>query len=120
MAIDFSGAWLSNYSYHEGEDNSQHIVTFEGGTEIAGRSLVQPDGSELLLRLTHDAESNTLTGTWHETTSPAGPYKGRVFHGVLQLILNEVGDKAEGKWLGYNSNVTHVNTGNWKLEKKQQ
>src|SRR5688572_33047129 len=103
--LHLSGEWVSRYAYtssgkvHTGE----HIVVLqENDAALRGRSIPQDDGSVLELQLTHDTATNTLTGTWRETTSPGGYYKGAVFHGVLQLLLQEAGKEANGKWLGFN------------------
>lgn len=118
MAVNLSGEWTSSYSYHDGGDTSQHIIVFEGDANVKGKSLPQPDDSKLSLRLSYDDTTNTLTGTWREVTSPAGKYKGKAFHGALQLILNKAGDKAEGMWLGFSSDLTRINSGKWKLNRR--
>lgn len=114
---DFSGEWTSKYAYHESEDTSQHTMMFEHDNHLVGRSLPQADGSELTIELQHDADTNTLSGTWMEATSPTGQYRGAVFRGALHLILSASGDRAAGKWVGHNGALTRVNTGDWWLEK---
>lgn len=117
--MDFSGEWISAYSYHEGGNAGEHTLVFNtDGPVLVAQSLPQSDGSELTLRLEHDYENTSLTGTWCEVTSPGGRYRGDVFHGALQLVLDKAGVQAEGLWVGYNSDRTHVISGNWTLRKK--
>lgn len=115
----FTGHWLSTYTYHNGE-TGRHVLTFsaQNANEWLCKSVPQPDGSEVVLKLHYDKESSTLTGTWTEKTSPTGAYKGKVFHGVLQLIVNQDYTKAAGEWVGFNSGHTGVNAGSWKLERQ--
>lgn len=119
MAADFSGEWISRYTYHDGNESGEHVVVFEGGVELEGHSLPQSDDSELSLHLAYDQETNSLTGTWREKTSPTGHYGGKVFHGALQLLLNAAGDQAAGKWVGFNGDLTQVTVGEWTILKKQ-
>ena len=118
-----SGEWLSKYSYTSGTKGeavtSEHTIIFKAENPyLVGRSLPQADGSSVVLQLLHDPENRVLTGTWRETTSLAGKYKGVTFHGALQFLLDEDGHKAAGAWVGYNSTHTHINSGEWSLEKK--
>lgn len=117
--IDLSGNWTSRYTYHEDENGSEHTVVLSmEGNLLTGQSTPQPDGSSISLQLDYDPENHTLTGTWREATSPTSEYKGAVFHGALQLILNTENSIAEGRWVGFNSSCTKVNTGRWSLERK--
>lgn len=94
-----------------------HSVRMEQSDDrILVTSLANEEGSELSMELTRDGD--ILTGTWRERTSQAGSYKGRVFHGVLQLALNSEGTKAEGKWLGFNSHRAKINSGDWTLQRQ--
>jgi hypothetical protein len=116
-----SGQWRSHYSYQNSKKflhAGEHIVVFEVENEnTIGRSLPQKDGSELTLQLHYNEADCTLTGTWQEKTSPTGLYGGVVFYGAIQFIVNETGDSAKGKWVGFNSLRTQVKGGEWRLEK---
>lgn len=121
--ISFSGEWLSEYSYQPDDQaepltSSHLVVARDDGHNITVSSLLQDDGSELNLTLGYDEESKTLTGVWTETTSRAGRYRGMIFHGALQLLLNREGNVAAGKWVGFNSSRTKIKTGDWSLRKK--
>lgn len=59
-----------------------------------------------------------MTGTWYEKTSSSGEYRGSVFHGAVQFILNTELGTAEGKWIGFNNTRSKVNVGDWSLTKK--
>lgn len=113
-----TGLWKSRYFYHDQTATSQHVVRLKPAAgEYIGTSEPQADGSQLTLRLKYDPGMRTLTGTWHETTSLTGAYKGKAFHGALQLILDGTGTKAAGKWVGFNSSHQKVNDGDWTLER---
>jgi hypothetical protein len=117
---DLSGEWISTYHYHDGSDSSSHTLLFDQDElVINGMSLPEPDGSVLSFTLELDADNRALTGTWRESTSPTGLYQGRVFHGAVQFLLNTEFTHAQGKWLGFNSDYSTVNTGDWELQKSQ-
>lgn len=75
-------------------------------------SLPNVNKSYLLVRLT--VEDGVATGTWHEHTDPKGYYKGVVYHGVLQLVIDDDGRHMKGKWLGF-SNDRMINVGTWEF-----
>jgi uncharacterized cupin superfamily protein len=110
-----TGNWISSYT-HDGDQTTTHTVVFSQYVDgIIGESLPQEDQTHLTLKLQFDSENNVFTGTWQEVSSVNGKHQGKIFHGALQLIPNLKGDKAEGKWVGYNSDHTNVNTGTWTL-----
>lgn len=113
--MDFAGEWGSRYGYSGGE--STHTLRFERvGDKIVGTSFPNEEESELRLDLQLDG--NILSGPWREKTSPTGDYQGQEFHGVIQLIVNAEGTKAEGLWLGFNRDKTKINSGPWSLERQ--
>jgi len=67
-----------------------------------------------LLRLSLSIEGSVATGTWTERTSPTDYYQGATYHGTLQLLVDPVGRRMSGKWLGFGKNF-RVNTGEWEL-----
>ncbi len=75
-------------------------------------SLPNGNKSYLLVKLT--VEDGVATGTWHEHTDPGGYYKGTVYHGVLQLIIDDEGRHMKGKWLGF-SKDRMINIGVWEF-----
>jgi hypothetical protein len=113
-ATDLTGMWLSRYTYHGGA-SSEHVVLFEARDGLIVGNGKDEMGSRLTLELEYDGENKVLTGKWREATSPSGEYAGAVFHGAVQFILSEDYDKAEGRWVGFNSRRGKVNTGEWSL-----
>jgi hypothetical protein len=79
---------------------------------LTGQSVPHTTGSRLRVQLVVDG--SIATGTWTERTSPTGYYRGSVYHGTLQLIVNPMGRAMSGKWLGFGKNF-QVNTGEWEL-----
>ncbi|GIH21265.1 hypothetical protein [Rugosimonospora africana] len=112
-----SGVWHSRYLYYSngrlGEFEGQHyLVLRQRGNQVVGESLPHSTGSHLDLELSLDA--SIATGTWTERTSPTGYYRGAVYHGTIQLVVNPMGRAMSGKWLGFGTNFK-VNTGEWEL-----
>lgn len=115
--IDFEKEWRSRYTYSRGD--SVHVIRLQQSDDsIVANSLPNEEQSELSMELSLD--ENILSGTWRERTSPSGPYRGEIFHGVVQFAMDEERTKAEGKWLGFNRDRTKINLGNWILEQEQK
>jgi len=112
-----SGIWLSRYLYYSSgrdkEFEGQHyLVLRQRGDRLVGQSLPHSTGSRLDLELS--VAGSIASGTWTERTSPAGYYRGAVYHGTIQLIVNPMGRGMSGKWLGFGTDFK-VNTGEWEL-----
>lgn len=123
-AKTFEGTWHCTYWYpsnvHAGEDTSEYDVTVtRSGNQLILESKPTENGSYILIRLS--LEDDIATGTWHETTAPEGAFKGMVYSGALQLIVNKDATVMEGKWVGigrdYEMNRPDIYTGKWKLNK---
>ena len=101
--LDFSGVWLSKYRYHSDSRNkdfedTHYVRIYQKRNHLVVESLPEANESYLIVNLTiHD---NLATGSWEETTSPKGYYKGSTYHGATQLIIEERGKRMHGKWLG--------------------
>lgn len=54
------------------------------------------------------------TGSWRETTSPDGYYKGVTYHGTLQMVVDPSGRHMRGMWLGFSRDFT-IKSGEWEL-----
>ena len=67
-----------------------------------------------LLRLHMSVDGGVATGTWTERTSPDGYYKGATYHGTTQLLIDPLGRRMTGRWLGFGKNF-RINTGEWEL-----
>lgn len=114
---ELSGVWHSRYSYRSSgraqDLVGEHYVRFrQDGKELVGESLPAANGSILRLDLT--LSGSIVTGTWSERTAPEGYYRGAVYHGVLQLILDPLGKAMRGKWLGFDKQ-SNVNSDVWEL-----
>jgi len=106
------------YTYGEGR-HSKHVLTVcQTNNQVAGKSLPQADGSAVTLELTFDAQNGVLSGFWRERTASNGHYHGRVFHGVMQLVVGS--EILHGKWAGFNSAGSHIQTGDWTLRRQQE
>jgi transcriptional regulator with XRE-family HTH domain len=112
-----SGIWLSRYEYHssarDGDFVGLHYVALvQQGDRLQGRSLPGSSGSPLHLDLS--VHHMVVTGTWTERTAPEGYYRGAVYHGAIQLLLDPTGRRMAGKWVGFGRRMD-MNTGNWEL-----
>jgi hypothetical protein len=113
----FSGVWHSHYVYpstgRAKKFTGDHYVALrQQGNRLVGESLPHSQGSQLRLELSLDTP--VATGTWQETTSPTGYYKGATYHGTLQLVIDPSGRRMRGMWLGFGRDFT-INSGEWAL-----
>jgi hypothetical protein len=120
--IDFSGTWHCKYWYpsnnHDGDDVSEYDMTVhQKGNELVFESVPTEGGDYMLVRLVLDAD--LATGTWHETTSPQGEFKGAMYSGAGQMIFDPAKMKFEGKWAGmgldHELGKTRIYSGDWEL-----
>jgi hypothetical protein len=113
----FSGVWHSRYIYPStgrGDDftGDHYLVLRQQGNRLIGQSLPHSQGSRLRMELALDMP--VATGTWRETTSPTGYYRGATYHGTLQLVIDPSGHRMRGMWLGFGRDFA-VNSGEWTL-----
>jgi hypothetical protein len=110
------GMWESRYTFYStgrgAEFSHSHRVALrvERG-RLTGRSLPTDTGT-VELELT--ANGLLITGTWTERTSPTGYYRGAVYHGIVQMVLDPVGRSMNGQWLGPDKHFV-INAGPWSL-----
>jgi hypothetical protein len=116
---DLTGIWDSTYRFvSTGRDNVElagsHRVELrvEHG-RLVGRSRPTDTGT---VELALAADGPLLTGTWTERTAPDGYYRGAVYRGVLQLVLDPTGRTMVGRWLGPDKEFT-INSGSWELSR---
>lgn len=116
----YSGVWLSRYQYfsssREGTFESLHyVVLLQHDSRLTVRSLpgasMNPD-SNLSMEL--GVEGGVVTGTWREETSREDYYRGAVYHGAIQMLIEPTGHRIVGKWVGFGRNMD-VNSGPWEL-----
>lgn len=113
----FSGVWHSQYIYPStGRDDDftgdHYVALRQQGNRLIGQSLPHSQGSQLRIELALDA--SVATGTWRETTSLTGYYRGAAYHGTLQLVIDPSGRRMRGMWLGFGRDFT-INSGEWTL-----
>jgi len=116
-APDLSGIWHSRYVFYsdgrKGDFEDEHyLVLRQQGDRLAGQSL--PRSSDSQVRLDLAVDRLVATGAWKERTSPTGYYKGAVYHGAIQLVIDPMGRSMRGKWLGFGRDFK-INIGDWEL-----
>lgn len=115
---DFSGVWQCTYWYTSdrrgpGHYTSTHqMMAQRRGNTVVFESLPNGDGSFLLVHLRLDGR--LASGSWEETSSPKGPFKGARFYGPLQLVLDEDGKALRGMWLGVGRQM-QVKADKWEI-----
>ena len=101
---DFAGTWKFTYWWPSNKmPGSEEPSDYTGSIQKRGNQFIfesQPnkDGSYMFARMTVDGD--LATGTWWESTSPTGEFKGSQYSGAFQALINESGDKIQGKWAG--------------------
>jgi len=113
---NFSGIWRSAHTFYsqsrKAEIESEHYVTLQlKGNKLVVQSLAGSK-SYLLIRLSLD--DLVATGSWETHTDKDGYYKGAVYYGAIQLIIDPGKQKMEGKWVGYGADM-HVRDGHWEI-----
>ncbi|MCF4119869.1 hypothetical protein L1785_02650 [Antribacter sp. KLBMP9083] len=117
----FSGIWHSRYVYRrpgtvEEIVGEHYVVARQQGSRFVAQGLPHSTGSELRLELNLDPP--VATGTWRETTSPTGQYRGATYHGALQMVIDPSRQNLSGMWLGFGRRFT-VNAGEWTLTRQE-
>jgi hypothetical protein len=115
---DLTGIWRSWYSYRSSGRSSDLIgehflVLRQDGGRLMGESF--PAVNESMLRLDLLLNGPVATGTWLERTSINGYYRGSVYHGAIQLIVDPMGKSMMGRWIGVDRDF-NINSDWWKLE----
>lgn len=113
-----NGIWLSRYHYRsEGRGDEfvgkHYVVLSQQGNRLTAQSLPHTTGSTMKLDLITDA--SVVTGTWRETTSPTGYYRGAEYHGTTQMVVDPSGRRMHGMWLGFSRKFS-INSGRWELD----
>lgn len=122
---DFSGVWHCTYWYpsneHVGDDPSEYdMEAHVSGKSVIFESLPNAEKSYMLVRLNID--DGIAAGTWHETTSPTGAFKGARYSGAGQLVIHAPTGNMEGKWAGagydHKLKEMRIYSGNWEIIRK--
>jgi transcriptional regulator with XRE-family HTH domain len=114
-----TGIWLSRYEYVSSGRGDQtfmslhYCVILHRGAKLQVRSLPDTAPGRVVMDLTVNGQ--VVTGTWTEQTNPDGYYQGSVYHGAIQMLLEPIGHRMAGKWVGFGRDFD-LNTGPWTLE----
>lgn len=113
------GVWYSRYEYYSDGRSGQfvgehYVVLRQRGDNVFAQSL--PNSLESALTLDLAVDGSVLTGKWMERTSSVGYYKGAVYHGAIQLLLDPTSRSMKGRWLGFGKN-SNINDGVWELSR---
>lgn len=113
-----TGIWRSEYEYtsssRDGSFKGRHIVLIlQRGAHLSVRSLPRQH-SRLSLDLA--VNGKMATGTWTEHTNEGGYYRGAVYHGAIQLEVNDQGTRLKGQWLGFGRDPGEINNGPWRFD----
>lgn len=116
---NLSGLWRSHYRYpsssRDGEFEYEHKVRMhQEGSRLVAESV--PDDSKSYVVIKLSLQDNVATGTWQEQTEQDGHYKGAIYYGAINLLLDEDTNHLSGKWVGFGKDG-EVNTGPWELER---
>jgi hypothetical protein len=120
----FSGIWHCAYWYpsnnHDGEDVSEYgMAMHRTGDKLVLESLPNPEEAYMLVNLQLDEDGELATGTWHETTSPHGEFKGAIYSGAGQLLFDDDKHELAGKWAGigydYDQAKQAIYSGKWQI-----
>jgi hypothetical protein len=114
-----TGIWRSRYEYVSSSRGDQtfaaehYVMVIQHGERVQVRSLPGTAPGRVMMDLTVNGQ--VITGTWTEETNPDGYYRGAVYHGAIQLLLEPSGHRMAGKWAGFGKSMD-VNTGPWVLD----
>lgn len=117
---NLSGVWLSQYEFRSDSRNDTYVglhfvAVVQQGDRLQCRSLPRSN-AEITSALTLDltAEGQVVTGTWREATADTSYYKGAVYYGALQMLVDPTGRKMTGAWVGFGRRQ-EIKTGPWHL-----
>ncbi len=122
----YKGNWQCTHWYpsnkHVGDDYDEHEMRgYWDDDQLVLESLPSAGGSYIFVRLRF--ENDIATGSWHETTTKAGDFKGAQYSGYGQLTVDPKTFYMEGKWAGagYDRKLKRIRiyTGNWEIKPLQ-
>ncbi len=123
----FPEFWHSTYWYPSnklaGDEPSEYdMECVQDGDTLVFESLPNKEQSYMLIRIKVVGE--IATGNWYETTSPTGEFKGAIYSGAGQLMVNPETKYMEGKWAGagydHKLKAMRIYTGNWEIVPKTE
>lgn len=112
-----TGIWRSEYEYPSssrgGTYTGRHyVMVLQRGAHLNVRSL---PGQHSRLSLDLAVNGKMATGTWTEHTAEGGYYRGAIYHGTIQLEVNDQGTRLKGRWLGFGRDPGEINDGPWQF-----
>jgi hypothetical protein len=123
----YAGDWYSYTWYPTSDDKGEECSEYEmrayrTANEVVFASKLKDDGSYMLIRLTVDGA--VATGTWYENTAPEGEFKGMMYSGAGQLLIEDDGKTLDGMWAGVGIDRTtekpRVYSGRWELRRTRR
>ena len=119
---DFSGVWRSKYRFksstRKGEfEKIDYVKMHLKGDQLVIGSVPDQDEAYMIVRFSMDGR--VATGSWQDYMPKHDYYKGRVYHGAAQLVMDDDGNALRGKWVGFGENMT-VNTGEWEIARASE
>jgi hypothetical protein len=121
-AKPYGSIWRCSYWYPSnvvvGNDVSEYLMRgYYDGDDIVFESLPAKDKSYMFVRLTVDGR--IATGNWYENTSPTGEFKGAIYSGAGQLLVNPMSGAMEGQWAGagydHKLKQMRIYSGRWEI-----
>lgn len=114
--LDTSGIWLSKFRYtssaRPGEFESQHYSKIHRKGDTLVIESVVGGRSYRITKLNLDGR--VATGSWQQANAEDGYYKGVIYHGAVQLVVDEDGKAMRGMWIGFGRDM-RVKSGPWEI-----
>ena len=102
-----TGLWQVPYRFEDAgnrETEAQIIELRQLGTHVFGKTIASTHHKDVIRgSFRHEIY---FSGTWRSIK------RGQIYHGTFQLILHPLGQKLEGRWLGF-SKKNVVKHGRW-------
>jgi transcriptional regulator with XRE-family HTH domain len=117
---ELAGSWDSRYTFlstgrgAEFEGTHHVVLRLENGRLIGSSDATSTGTLELELV----TDGLLVTGNWTERTAPDGYYRGAVYHGIVQFVLDPTGRSMIGRWLGPDRHFA-IDSGRWELHRAE-
>lgn len=127
VTLPLDASWRCSYWFPSnkfvGEEESRYRMQAKAdGDDTVFESLPNDEKSYMFVRL--HIEDGIATGTWHETTSPTGEFKGAQYSGAGQLVVDAETGGMEGQWAGagydHKLKEMRVYSGRWEIVPEQR
>jgi transcriptional regulator with XRE-family HTH domain len=117
---ELAGPWESRYAFvstgrgAEFEGTHRVVLRIENGRLVGSSDPTSTGTLELELVI----DGLLVTGNWTERTSTDGYYRGAVYHGIVQFVLDPTGRSMIGRWLGPDRHFA-IDSGRWELHRAE-